>query len=107
MRGVWGVGTAAVVVLLGMGVLIGFASRPPARVWNFQYKVVGTDEWRDWRLYPNSHECGSARRATKNLSDGQKRPLVQTRPHGEREHPPPNEQPSPPPPPRSAPPPAG
>jgi len=84
MRGVWGVGAAAVVVLLGMGILIGFASRPPARVWNFQYKVVGTDEWRDWRLYPNFNECESARR------------LVETRHCGERENPALNERPGPP-----------
>ena len=96
MRGVWGVGAAAVVVLLGMGILIGFASRPPARVWNFQYQVGGTDEWRDWRLYPNFAECESARRAMKNLEDGQKRRLVETRHCGERENPALNERPGPP-----------
>jgi hypothetical protein len=96
MRGLWGVGVAVIVVLLGAGILIGFASRPPARLWTFQYKVMGTDEWRDWRLYPNFNDCEGARRSMKNLEDGQRRRLVETRHCGERENPALQDKPTPP-----------
>ena len=78
---------AIVVVLVGAGILIGFASRPPARLWTFQYRVVGTEDWRDWRLYPNHNECEQARRFMTNLEDGQKRRLVETHHCGERDNP--------------------
>jgi hypothetical protein len=87
MRGLWGIVAAIVFVLVGAGVLIGFASRPPARVWTFQYQVAGTDEWRDWRMYHNHNECEQARRFMKNLEDSQKRRLVATRQCAERENP--------------------
>ena len=51
------------------------------------YKVVGTTEWRDWRLYPNSNECEQARRLVRDLEDGQKRRLVDTGNCVERENP--------------------
>lgn len=87
MRGLWGFVAAIVVVLVGGGILIGFASRPPARLWTFQYKVIGTSEWRDWRLYPNNNECEQARRLVRDLEDGQKRRLVETGNCLERENP--------------------
>jgi len=96
MRGLWGIVAAIVVVLVGAGVLIGFASRPPARVWTFQYQVAGTDEWREWRMYHNHNECEQARRFMKNLEDGQKRRLVATRHCAERENPALKESPGPP-----------
>jgi hypothetical protein len=96
MRGLWGIVAAIVFVLVGAGVLIGFASRPPARVWTFQYQVTGTEEWRDWRLYHNHNECEQARRFMKNLEDGQKRRLVATRHCAERENPALKESPRPP-----------
>ncbi|PYM29222.1 MAG: hypothetical protein DMD80_09415 [Candidatus Rokuibacteriota bacterium] len=96
MRGLWGLVAAVVVVLLGAGILIGFASRPPARVWTFQYKVVGTEDWREWRLYPNFTDCEQARRFMKNLEDGQRRRLVETHHCSERENPALHQSPGPP-----------
>jgi hypothetical protein len=87
VRGLWGAIVAIVVALVGAGILIGFASRPAARVWSFQYQVTGTDEWRDWRLYTNFTDCEQARRFMRNLEDGQKRRLVETRHCLERENP--------------------
>jgi hypothetical protein len=96
VRGLWGAAFAILIVLLGAGILIGFASRPPARLWMFQYKVAGTDDWRDWRLYANFTECEQARRFMKNLEDGQRRRLVETRHCAERENPALKETPQPP-----------
>jgi hypothetical protein len=96
MRGLWSLVAAIVIVLLGAGILIGFASRPPARMWTFQYKVAGTEEWHDWRLYHTHTDCEQARRYMKNLEDGQKRRLVDTRRCDERENPALKESPQPP-----------
>lgn len=96
MRGLWGLSAVIVVVLVGAGILIGFASRPPARLWSFEYRVVGTDDWRDWRLYPNHNECEQARRFMKHLEDGQKRRLVETHQCAERENPASKVSPGPP-----------
>ncbi|HEV8584094.1 MAG TPA: hypothetical protein VGT02_03885 [Methylomirabilota bacterium] len=96
MRGLWGAIVAIVVVLVGAAILIGFASRPPARLWTFQYKVVGTDDWRDWRLYANFTDCEQARRFMKNLEDEQKRRLVETKHCAERANPALKESPQPP-----------
>ena len=96
MRGLWGLSAAIVVVLVGAGILIGFASRPPARLWTFEYRVAGTEDWRDWRLYPNHNECEQGRRFMKNLEDAQKRRLVETLPCTERENPAVKEAPQPP-----------
>ena len=96
MRGLWGAIAAIVVVLVGAAILIGFASRPPARLWTFQYKVVDTEEWHDWRLYSNFNECEQARRFMKNLEDGLKRRLVDTKHCNERENPALKEKPAPP-----------
>ena len=96
MRGLWGVVAAIVVVLVGAGILIGFASRPPARLWTFQYRVIDTQDWREWRLYPTQNECEQARRFMKYLEDGQKRRLVETQHCAERENPAFKELPAPP-----------
>jgi hypothetical protein len=96
VRGLWGAIAAIVVVLVGAGILIGFASRPPARLWTFEYKVAGTDEWRAWRLHSNFNECEQARRFMRNLEDGQKRRLLETKSCSERENPALKEKPTPP-----------
>jgi hypothetical protein len=96
MRGLWGIVAAIVFVLVGAGILIGFATRPPARLWTFQYRVLGTEDWRDWRLYHTPTECEQARRFMKNLEDGQKRRLVETHRCAERENPALKELPAPP-----------
>src|SRR5207244_1235180 len=67
-----------------------------ARVWTFQYKVVGTEDWREWRLYPNFTDCEQARRFMKNLEDGQRRRLVETHHCSERENPALHQSPGPP-----------
>jgi hypothetical protein len=87
---------AIVVALVGAGILIGFASRPPARLWTFQYKVAGTEEWRDWRYHSNFTDCEQARRFMKDLEDSEKRRLVETRHCSERENPALKESPAPP-----------
>jgi hypothetical protein len=84
-----------VVVMIAAAVLIGFASMQPTRVWTFQYRVVGTADWRDWRLYPNNGDCEQARRLMKNLEDGQQRRLVETRHCEERLNPGVSDKPAP------------
>ncbi len=96
MRGLWGLVVVIIVVLVGAGILIGFASRPPARMWTFQFNVIGTEEWRDWRFYTNFTDCEQARRFMKNLEDGQRRRLVETRHCVERENPAAKDKPQPP-----------
>jgi hypothetical protein len=87
---------AIVVVLVGAGILIGFASRPPARLWTFEYRVVGTEEWHDWRLYGNLPDCEQQRRFMRDLEDGQRRRLIETKQCSERENPALKETPPPP-----------
>jgi hypothetical protein len=96
VRTLWAWVLLVVLVLVAAAVVIGFASRPPARLWTFQYQVVGTMDWRDWRLYPNHSDCEQARRFMKNLEDGQGRRLVTTRHCSERANPALSEKSAPP-----------
>jgi hypothetical protein len=95
VRSLWAWTALAVVVMVTAAMLIGFASMQPTRVWTFQYRVVGTAEWRDWRHYSNNGDCEQARRFMKNLEDGQQRRLVETRHCAERLNPALSEPPTP------------
>jgi hypothetical protein len=95
VRSLWAWLTLVVAVMVTAAVFIGIASRQPTRVWTFQYRVLGTDDWRDWRTYANHGDCEQARRFMKHLQDGQQRRLVETRHCDERVNPALSERPAP------------
>lgn len=83
----WAWTVAIFLAMVGAGVFIGFASRPPAMLWTFEYQVAGTDAWNDWQMYQDHAACEQERRFMDRLQDHQRRRLVETRPCVERDNP--------------------